>query len=65
MDIVHEFSIEKTKLISYERTREEAIAVARDHERETNQKCLVANPSGIRARHKTSDKPWQVREYCI
>lgn len=50
------------KLISYERTREEANEVARDHFNETGRRCIVVNLNGTRARKRSYDKPWQVRE---
>lgn len=52
----------KHKLVSYERTKADALQVAKEYEEETGKKCFVINPRSIRARSSTHDRPWQVRE---
>ncbi len=48
------------KLVSYERTKADALDVARDHFLETGERCVVIG-NGVRARKGTYDRPWQVR----
>lgn len=49
------------RLLSYERTRSDAIEIAKDHTALTGERCVVINLTGQRARKDRYDKPWQVR----
>lgn len=53
--------IAEMKLVGYERTKDEATQLKKDHEEETGRKCIVIG-SGVRARRNSYDRPWQVRE---
>ncbi len=49
-------------LVGYERTRAEAVELAREFYDSTGRKCIVINRTGTRGKRNSGNEPWQVRE---